>query len=219
MEFTDTHTHLYDRAFEQDIDQVVARALEAGVRRMFLPNEDSASLPALKALEARYPEYFRSMVGVHPTSITADNLAHELAFVEQQLAQGGYIGIGEIGMDLYWDTTYRDAQQEAFAARLRDNLARIREEIAAAGEEKNVNQYFAVLTNTRSVGVMGDGRTYDYTLALRGVTTSDFMTADWARIPYDVLDKVSTRIVNEVKGINRIVYDITSKPPATIEWE
>lgn len=118
MEFTDTHTHLYDRAFEQDIDQVVARALEAGVRRMFLPNEDSASLPALKALEARYPEYFRCMVGVHPTSITADNLAHELAFVEQQLAQGGYIGIGEIGMDLYWDTTYRNAQQEAFTAQL-----------------------------------------------------------------------------------------------------
>ena len=74
-------------------------------------------------------------------------------------------------------------------------------------------------TNTRSVGGMGDGRTYDYTLALRAVTTSDFMTADWARIPYDVLDKISTRIVNEVKGINRIVYDITSKPPATIEWE
>ena len=102
---------------------------------------------------------------------------------------------------------------------LRDADAIFREEIAAAGEEKNINQYFAVLTNTRSVGVMGDGRTYDYTLALRGVTTSDFMTADWARIPYDVLDKVSTRIVNEVKGINRIVYDITSKPPATIEWE
>ena len=94
-----------------------------------------------------------------------------------------------------------------------------REEITAAGEDKNINQYFAVLTNTRSVGVMGDGRTYDYTLALRAVTTSDFMTADWARIPYDVLDKISTRIVNEVKGINRIVYDITSKPPATIEWE
>ena len=75
------------------------------------------------------------------------------------------------------------------------------------------HQYFAVLTNTRSVGVMGDGRTYDYTLALRAVTTSDFMTADWARIPYDVLDKISTRIVNEVKGINRIVYDITSKTP------
>ena len=102
---------------------------------------------------------------------------------------------------------------------LRDADAIYREEIAAAGEDKNINQYFAVLTNTRSVGVMGDGRTYDYTLALRAVTTSDFMTADWARIPYDVLDRISTRIVNEVQGINRIVYDITSKPPATIEWE
>ena len=102
---------------------------------------------------------------------------------------------------------------------LRDADAIYREEITAAGEDKNINQYFAVLTNTRSVGVMGDGRTYDYTLALRAVTTSDFMTADWARIPYDVLDRISTRIVNEVQGINRIVYDITSKPPATIEWE
>lgn len=102
---------------------------------------------------------------------------------------------------------------------LRDADAIYREEIAAAGLDKSINQYFAVLTNTRSVGVMGDGRTYDYTLALRAVTTSDFMTADWARIPYDVLDRISTRIVNEVKGINRIVYDVTSKPPATIEWE
>ena len=82
-----------------------------------------------------------------------------------------------------------------------------------------MNQYFAVLTNMRSVGVMGDGRTYDYTLALRGVTTSDFMTADWARIPYDLLAKVSNRITNEVRHINRVVYDITSKPPATVEWE
>ena len=100
---------------------------------------------------------------------------------------------------------------------LRDADTIYREEIANAGLD--VSQYFAVLTNTRSVGVMGDGRTYDYTLALRAVTTSDFMTADWARIPYDVLDKISTRIVNEVPGINRICYDITSKPPATIEWE
>ena len=94
-----------------------------------------------------------------------------------------------------------------------------RDEIARAGEDGNLNQYFAVLTNTRSVGVMGDGRTYDYTLALRAVTTDDFMTADWARIPYDLLDRISVRIVNEVRGINRIVYDITSKPPATVEWE
>jgi GMP synthase (glutamine-hydrolysing) len=102
---------------------------------------------------------------------------------------------------------------------LRDADYIFREEIAKAGEDKNLNQYFAVLTNMRSVGVMGDGRTYDYTLALRGVTTTDFMTADWARIPYEVLDKISVRIVNEVRSINRIVYDITSKPPATIEWE
>ena len=94
-----------------------------------------------------------------------------------------------------------------------------RDEVAKAGYNREMNQYFAVLTSMRSVGVMGDGRTYDYTLALRGVTTTDFMTADWARIPYDLLDRVSTRIVNEVRGINRIVYDITSKPPATIEWE
>ena len=93
------------------------------------------------------------------------------------------------------------------------------EELHNAGWYDKVSQAFTVFLPVRSVGVMGDGRTYDYTLALRAVTTSDFMTADWARIPYDVLDKISTRIVNEVKGINRIVYDITSKPPATIEWE
>ena len=94
-----------------------------------------------------------------------------------------------------------------------------REEIAKANLDKSINQYFAVLTNVRSVGVMGDGRTYDYTLALRAVDTSDFMTAKWSKIPYEILEIVSTRIVNEVKGINRIVYDITGKPPATIEWE
>ena len=94
-----------------------------------------------------------------------------------------------------------------------------RDEIAKAHLEGTMNQYFAVLTNMRSVGVQGDGRTYDYTLALRSVTTTDFMTADWTRIPYEVLDRVSVRIVNEVPNINRIVYDITSKPPATIEWE
>ena len=94
-----------------------------------------------------------------------------------------------------------------------------RDEIAKAGLEGDIWQYFAVLTGTRTVGVMGDERTYDYTLALRGVTSVDGMTADWARIPFDVLEKISTRIVNEVKDVNRIVYDIKSKPPATIEWE
>ncbi len=94
-----------------------------------------------------------------------------------------------------------------------------RDEVATAKLDRTIHQYFAVLTSMKSVGVMGDGRTYDYTLALRGITTTDFMTADWAKIPYEVLERVSNRIVNEVRQINRIVYDVTSKPPATIEWE
>ena len=102
---------------------------------------------------------------------------------------------------------------------LKDADAIFREEIMNAGLERDVNQYFAVLTGIKSVGVMGDFRTYDYTIALRAVSTTDFMTADWARIDYDLLSKISNRIVNEVKHVNRIVYDMTSKPPATIEWE
>lgn len=94
-----------------------------------------------------------------------------------------------------------------------------RDEIAKVGLDGEIWQYFAVLTGMRSVGVMGDERTYDYTIALRAVTSVDGMTADWARIPYDVLENISTRIINEAGHINRIVYDITSKPPATIEWE
>ncbi|MDO5738306.1 MAG: GMP synthase (glutamine-hydrolyzing), partial [Eubacteriales bacterium] len=102
---------------------------------------------------------------------------------------------------------------------LREADAIFREEIALAGLDRELGQYFAVITDMRSVGVQGDSRTYDYTLALRAVTTSDFMTADWAPIPHSVLGKCSKRIINEVPGINRVVYDITSKPPATIEWE
>jgi GMP synthase (glutamine-hydrolysing) len=102
---------------------------------------------------------------------------------------------------------------------VREADAIFREEIAKAGLEGEIWQYFACLPDIRSVGVMGDERTYCHTIALRAVTSSDGMTSDWAKIPYEVLDLVSRRIVNEVKNINRIVYDITSKPPSTIEWE
>ena len=102
---------------------------------------------------------------------------------------------------------------------LREADAIFHEEIAGARLESSVSQYFAVLTDLRSVGVMGDARTYGYTVALRAVTTDDFMTAEWTRLPYEVLEKASSRITNEIKGITRVVYDITSKPPATVEWE
>jgi GMP synthase (glutamine-hydrolysing) len=100
-----------------------------------------------------------------------------------------------------------------------DTDAILREEFKKAGLDKTANQYFTVVTNTQSVGVMGDARTYGYTLALRAVTTDDFMTATWTRVPYEILEHISSRITNEVKGINRVTYDITSKPPATVEWE
>ena len=102
---------------------------------------------------------------------------------------------------------------------VQDADAVFREEVAKAGADKGLGQFFAALTNMRSVGVMGDGRTYDYAVALRAVCTSDFMTAEAAQIPWEVLGKVAGRIVNEVKGVNRVLYDCTGKPPGTIEFE
>ncbi len=92
-------------------------------------------------------------------------------------------------------------------------------EMEKAGLNNMASQYFAVLTNVMSVGVMGDSRTYEYALVLRSITTEDFMTCEWTKLPYEFLDRVSSRIVNEVKGVNRVLYDITGKPPATVEFE
>ena len=102
---------------------------------------------------------------------------------------------------------------------LREADAIFREEVSKGLEGHEPNQFFAVLTNTRSVGVMGDARTYGYVVALRAVTTDDFMTAEWTRIPFEVLERASGRITNEVREVSRVVYDISSKPPATVEWE
>ena len=140
-----------------------------------------------------------------------------------------YVGL-ELGLDesLVWRQPFPgpglairimgDITEEKLAI-LREADFVYRDEIAKAGLDREIWQYFAALTNVRTVGVMGDERTYDHVLALRAVTSVDAMTADWARIPYEVLAKVSNRIINEVPHINRVVYDITSKPPGTIEWE
>ena len=140
------------------------------------------------------------------------NAGRELGIPEHLVSRQPFPGPG-LAIRIMGEIT----KEKADTLRLADAI--YREELEKAGENKKMNQYFAVLTDTRTVGVMGDGRSYDRVLALRAVTTEDFMTADWARIPYELLDKISGRIVNEVKGINRIVYDITSKPPATVEWE
>ena len=104
-------------------------------------------------------------------------------------------------------------------ATLQEADAIVREEVRLAGLEREIWQAFAVLADIRSVGVMGDERTYGHPIIIRAVTSDDAMTADWARLPYDLLEKMSNRIINEVPGINRVVYDVTSKPPGTIEWE
>ena len=166
-------------------------------------------------------------VGGLPDHIDFDELIEPLRdlFKDEVRKVGLELGIPE---DLVWRQPFPgpglavrilgDITEEKLNI-LKDADAIFREEVKIAGIERDINQYFAVLTNVHSVGVMGDARTYDSLIALRAVTTDDFMTADWARIPFDVLAKVSNRITNEVKGVNRVVYDVTTKPPATVEWE
>ena len=139
-------------------------------------------------------------------------LGRELGLPEYLVSRQPFPGPG-LAIRIIGDVT----KEKADLLRQADYI--FRDEISKSGVSVFLSQYFAVLTNTRSVGVMGDGRTYNHVLALRAINTDDFMPADWARIPYELLDRVSVRIVNEVHGINRIVYDITSKPPATVEWE
>jgi GMP synthase (glutamine-hydrolysing) len=140
------------------------------------------------------------------------NLGRELKLSETLVTRQPFPGPG-LAIRIIGDITKEKLEI------LRDADKIYRDELVQTANDLSIGQYFAVLTSMRSVGVMGDERTYDYTCALRAVTTTDFMTADFAKIPYDVLAKASSRIVNEVKGINRVVYDITTKPPATIEWE
>ena len=139
-------------------------------------------------------------------------LGRELRLPESLVARQPFPGPG-LAIRVIGDVT------EEKLALLREADAIFREEMAKAGRSAQASQYFAVLTNLRSVGVMGDGRSYDRAVALRAVQTEDFMTADWVRLPYELLDRVSVRIVNEVPGVNRVLYDITSKPPATVEYE
>ena len=140
------------------------------------------------------------------------NAGRELGIPEYLVSRQPFPGPG-LGIRIIGEVTAEKVRivQEADAI--------YREEIAKAGVDKNLGQYFAALTNMRSVGVMGDERTYDYAIALRAVCTSDFMTAEAAQIPWEVLGVVTSRIVNEVKGVNRVMYDCTGKPPATIEFE
>ena len=166
-------------------------------------------------------------VGGLPESIGFDSIAEPLRdlFKDEVREVGEKLGIPK---ELVWRQPFPgpglavriigDITEEKVEM-LQDADAIFREEIINAKLEKDTNQYFAVLTDVHSVGVMGDARTYGVTIALRAVTTDDFMTADWTRLPYEVLAKASNRITNEVKGVSRVVYDITSKPPATVEWE
>ncbi len=166
-------------------------------------------------------------VGGLPSVIDFDEIVEPLRLLFKDEVRAAGLELG-IPYELVWRQPFPgpglairvlgEVTEEKLAV-LRECDAIFREEVLAAGLERTTKQYFAVLTDSRTVGVMGDARTYGCTVALRAVDTDDFMTADWSRLPYDVLAKASNRITNEVRTVSRVVYDITSKPPATVEWE
>ncbi len=166
-------------------------------------------------------------VGGLPSVIDFDEIVEPLRLLFKDEVRAAGLEFG-IPYELVWRQPFPgpglairvlgEVTEEKLAV-LRECDAIFREEVIAAGLERTTKQYFAVLTDSRTVGVMGDARTYGCTVALRAVDTDDFMTADWSRLPYDVLAKASNRITNEVRTVSRVVYDITSKPPATVEWE
>ncbi len=166
-------------------------------------------------------------VGGLPSVIDFDEIVEPLRLLFKDEVRAAGLELG-IPYELVWRQPFPgpglairvlgEVTEEKLAV-LRECDALFREEVIAAGLEQETNQYFAVLTDSRTVGVMGDARTYGYTVALRAVSTDDFMTADWSRLPYEVLAKASNRITNKVRSVSRVVYDITSKPPATVEWE
>ncbi|MBP5274873.1 MAG: glutamine-hydrolyzing GMP synthase [Abditibacteriota bacterium] len=166
-------------------------------------------------------------VGGLPENVSFDEIAEPLRelFKDEVRSVGSMLGLPR---ELVWRQPFPgpglavrivgEVTREK-ADSLREADAIFREEVEKAGLDAAPNQYFAVLTDLRSVGVKGDARTYGFTVALRAVTTDDFMTAEWTRLPYEVLERASSRITNEVAGISRVVYDVSSKPPATVEWE